>query len=76
MKIGLLWFDNDPHADMPTKFQRFTDYYQKRYGSMPNLVYMHPAQVGSWESINNIEIRPNRSILPNHFWVGIKDTEQ
>lgn len=73
MKIGMLWFDNDPKADLPTKIGRATSYYAKKYGTQPNLCFVHPSQGNGTVSIDGIEIRTNRSILPNHFWVGMAE---
>lgn len=74
MKVGLLWFDNDPKADLKTKIERLVAYYTKKYGQAPNLCYVHPSMVTNGNgSDNGIEVRPNRSVLPNHFWVGMKD---
>lgn len=75
MKIGMLWFDNDPKADLPTKINRAASYYQNKYGQRPDLVFVHPTMLGAAasRSQNNIEVRPNRSVLPNHLWIGIHE---
>ena len=31
MNIGMLWFDNDIKADLPTKIQRAASYYRTKY---------------------------------------------
>jgi hypothetical protein len=110
MKIGMLWFDNDPKADLKIKIERAASYYSKKYGQSPNLCFIHPS-MGSGEKPNsapegfnptqsegtpepnghgngngnghgkaqagpaNIEIRTNRSVLPNHFWIGISENQ-
>lgn len=82
MKIGMLWFDNDPKADLAVKIGRAAAYYSKKYGQAPNLCFVHPsveppARNGKNGSQNtgfaNIEIRTHRSVRPNHFWIGIAD---
>lgn len=73
MHIGMLWFDNDPKADLPTKIERAATYYVQKYGSAPNLVFVHPSQANGASSANGIEIRTNRSVLPNHLWMGVAD---
>jgi hypothetical protein len=103
MKIGMLWFDNDPKADLKVKIERAASYYSKKYGQAPNLCFIHPSmvQVANANGANgngngatngngngngaangngngkpgNIEIRTNRSVLPNHFWIGIADSQ-
>jgi hypothetical protein len=83
MKIGMLWFDNDPKADLKVKIERAASYYSKKYGQSPNLCFIHPSMAPAPNGNGNgsaagrslpIEIRTNRSVLPNHFWIGIADT--
>jgi hypothetical protein len=99
MNIGMLWFDNDPKAELTTKVERAAVYYLKKYGKNPNLCFVHPTMLRSErsaselaspaaaerplssqaepgkssESVKNgaIEVRTSRSVLPNHFWIGI-----
>jgi hypothetical protein len=96
MKIGMLWFDNDPKAELKVKIERAASYYSKKYGRTPNLCFIHPSMVAvpALEGTHpangngngngaangngkpgNIEIRTNRSVLPNHFWIGIADNQ-
>jgi len=74
MDIGMLWFDNDTKTDLPTKIQRAASYYRTKYGRQPNLCFVHPSMVGSPPVNTNgsgIELRTTRSVLPNHFWLGV-----
>ncbi len=72
MNIGMLWFDNDKQADLVTKIQRAASYYHTKYGKAPNLCLVNPKTLGD-ASIkkNGIEIKAARSVLPNHFWLGV-----
>ena len=72
MNIGMLWFDNDNKADLAAKLQRASAYYQQKYGRTPNLCFVHPSMLGANAAPNNgIELRTTRSVLPNHFWLGV-----
>ncbi len=72
MNIGMLWYDNDSKADLVTKIQRAANYYQMKYGKEPNLCLVHPRTLGdSSLKSTGIEVRTTRSVLPNHFWLGI-----
>ena len=85
MNIGMLWFDNDQKADISVKIERAATYYQNKYGKLPNLCYIHPSMVANKRQINpgaenatpsviragNVEVRLTKSVLPNHFWIGI-----
>ena len=88
MKIGMLWFDNDPKADLKIKIERAASYYSKKYGQSPNLCFIHPSMASngngnghgngngkSEPGTASIEIRTNRSVLPNHFWIGIAESQ-
>ena len=72
MNIGMLWFDNDNKADLATKIQRAADYYHTKYGKTPNLCLVHPRTMGNyaWKGAG-IEVKATRSVLPNHFWLGV-----
>jgi len=78
MKIGMLWFDNDPKADLKLKIERAAAYYSKKYGQTPNLCFVHPsmepAPNGNGKPAT-IEIRTHKSVRPNHFWIGIASNE-
>jgi hypothetical protein len=72
MNVGMLWFDNDPHTDLGKKVARAAAYYQNKYGQAPNLCFVHPSMVKEQPlKAGAIELRPSRSVLPNHFWLGI-----
>ena len=75
MTIGMLWFDNDPKTDLPTKITQAAVYYQKKYGAKPDLCFVHPSMIGEdAPRSSGIEIRPNRMVLPNHIWIGLHES--
>lgn len=88
MNIGMLWFDNDPKAELYTKIERAASYYRSKYGKSPNLCFVHPSMLPASPSSgedghqkdervkeafksSGVEVRSNRSVLPNHFWIGV-----
>ena len=73
MKIGLLWWNDDPKATLDAKIQGAAAYYAKKYGNIPNVCYVNPAQQGTLEKAGEIAIRTHRSILPNHLWIGVEE---
>jgi hypothetical protein len=74
MNIGMLWYDNDKQSDLSTKIQRAADYYHTKYGKVPNLCMVHPRTLGDYTlKGNSIEVRATRSVLPNHFWLGVNN---
>jgi hypothetical protein len=80
VNIGMLWFDNDPKIVLSIKVARAADYYRKKYGQSPTLCFVHPStMLGTTPDPETeaslkragIEIRSTRTILPNHFWIGM-----
>ena len=89
MNVGMLWFDNDPKVNLDSKIERAADYYRTKYGLSPTLCFVHPSMLRNGKSPDEvyeknppektfstcgIEIRSNRSVLPNHLWIGINST--
>jgi hypothetical protein len=90
MDIGMLWFDNDKKASIPSKVERAARYYQKKYGKNPDVCYVHPKMVKGENGRNNgskmsagshplkigtILVLKNDKVLPDHFWIGIRTHE-
>lgn len=73
MKIGCLFFDNDPKTNLKGKIERALAYYQRKYQRTANLVFIHPTMNPDNITIEGVEIHTNRSVLPNHFWIGVKE---
>jgi len=42
MDVGMLWFDNDTHTDLPRKIDNAAEYYLNKYGIQPNVCFIHP----------------------------------
>ena len=86
MKTGLLWFDDDPRKKLEEKVRRAAAYYERKYGQSPTLCFVHPSIFngngkGNGKSrvkkAGGVEVRAGRSILPDHFWLGVpEDTSQ
>jgi len=72
MKIGMLWFNNDTKAALEIRVQQAADYYRNKYGKTPNMCFVHPNTQGVCEyKTNGIELRTTRTVMPNHFWIGV-----
>ena len=87
MNIGMLWFDNDPKSELSKKIERAAVYYQNKYGKTPTVCFVHPSMIpdAAGEAVDGappqtriksagVEVRSTRSVLPNHFWIGINGT--
>jgi len=71
MDEGLLWFDNDPRRDLAEKVIRAAKRYRKKYGTAPNVCYVHPSVMESAErKIDGLRVAPLPAVLKHHFWLG------
>ena len=84
MDIGMLWFDNDKKSDYEVKIERAATYYRDKYGKTPNLCFVHPCMIPNNVSSDaektsmksqGVEVRTSKTMLPNHFWIGINRQE-
>ena len=78
MKVGLLWFDDDPHRELEQKVLRAAAHYERKYGQPPDLCFVHPRVFQGngkrrVKKAGGVEIRPGRSVLPHHFWLGVAE---
>jgi len=73
MEVGMLWFDNDPKRSLPERIEKAAQYYFSKYGRDASVCYMNPK--GDLNDlpgmVGEIRILSSKTILPNHFWIGI-----
>jgi len=58
MDIGMLWFDANQASTVTDRVAAAASYYKEKYGRVATLCFVHP--------------RPMDTVLPNHFWLGVK----
>jgi hypothetical protein len=74
MKLGILYFDNDPKSSLASKVEKAVTCFGNKYGITPDICYIHPNLLDRVTSINRkIKILPSRKISPNHLWIGISN---
>ena len=73
MHTGMLWFNNDKVMTLEQKIKQAVDYYQKKYGRVPDLCLVHPSMMEGQTLSNKLTVRPYRPVLPGHIWIGIED---
>jgi hypothetical protein len=55
------------------------EYYRQKIGKSPNLCFVNPKTLDGMTSdaqpvrIENIELRPARTVMNNHYWMGVND---
>lgn len=81
MHTGMLWFD-DSSINLSLKIQKAVEYYQKKYGRLPDLCLVHPNMLKDTKleegkpalsEAEGITVRAYRPVLPGHIWVGVED---
>jgi hypothetical protein len=74
MNTGMMWFDNDPKTTLTAKVVVAADYYRHKYGCVPTICLVNPKMLDQPEmKIGVITVKPFRSILPSHLWIGVQD---
>lgn len=76
MNIGMLWFD-ESSASLNERVQRAADFYAEKYGEKPTLCMVNPAMLESGNGdLNGIRLRGARAVMPDHFWIGIDESDR
>ena len=74
MNIGMLWFDESP-GPLHERVQRAADFYAEKYGKKPTLCMVNPSMLESGNGdFNGIRLQGARSVMPDHFWIGVDET--
>lgn len=77
MKVGLLWFDDDPKRDLAQKVKRAAQRYRQKFGRPPTVCYVHPSLLdGGSRRVGQVRVRGLPSVLRHHFWLGEEEAEQ
>jgi hypothetical protein len=72
MQTGMLWFDNDPKTDIPTKVRRAAGYYEHKYGKAPTICFAAPNFTNPPDNVDGITVKTNRAIMASHLWIGVE----
>ncbi len=72
MNVGMMWLDDDKRRPFEEKVRRAADYYHEKYGRMPDLCMVNSSLDGCLPSVGKIEVKQIETVLPDHFWLGVK----
>lgn len=75
METGMLWRDDDQKRTLEEKISRASQYYQNKYGKVPDICFVNRAMLEKEQMIEALLVRPVKNILPQHFWIGVKQTQ-
>jgi hypothetical protein len=78
MNIGMLWFDDDPSKNLPSRVERAASYYRSKYGRQPNTCVLHPKTLGEVDprTIPLVKVETSMKVLPEHFWMGCEEKKR
>ena len=80
MREGLLWYDDDPGRELAEKIGRAARRYKQKFGSSPDVCYVHPSALsslggnGNGRRVDGVHVSSKLSVLRHHFWVGREET--
>jgi hypothetical protein len=76
LRIGMLWFDDTPQRPLDDKIELAVRHYQVKYGSSPNICYVHPSVLAGGRSAgSSLQVVAAEFILQHHFWIGVAEPE-
>ena len=75
MEVGMLWYD-DTKKELSEKVARAVEYYRSKYGVAPTLCFVNPSMLKQAEMVGSVQVRPARTVLANHFWVGVGEAPE
>ncbi len=73
MREGLLWYDDDPKCDLAAKVGRAAKRYTQKFGTSPNVCYVHPSAISASSparDVDGVRVDSLVTVLRNHLWVG------
>jgi hypothetical protein len=70
--LFLVWYDTDAGRPLAEKVQAALGAYGRRFKVAPNLVLVNAVDM---VDVAGIEVRGVRTVQPNHFWVGLTDSD-
>ncbi len=74
MKLGLVWYDNDPKKSFDVKMIEAVRRYKEKYGTEPTVCYVNPAQLEQQTgAAGKLRLVSAAQVLPNHLWLEIGD---
>ncbi len=76
MKLGLLWYDNDPRKPLDLKVNEAVQRYREKFGAEPTICYINPSHLSSKKPmLGKMRVVSAAQVLPNHFWLEIEEKQ-
>jgi hypothetical protein len=68
VKLGWLWFDNDPRTTLEEKVSRAAGRYAQKFGRKPRLCYVHQDALDQRQAFcGSLQLKSASNVQPGHF---------
>lgn len=74
LKMGLLWFDDNPKRPLAEKLDEAAERYQERFDMWPTLVHLNPTQAEGLK-YKRLRIFGDVHLRRNYFIVGVDESD-
>src|SRR5215472_10371960 len=74
LKMGLLWFDDNPKRPLAEKLDEAVERYQERFDVRPTLAHMNPSQAAGLK-YKRLQVHEDESLRRNYFIVGVDEAD-
>ncbi|HEU5199959.1 MAG TPA: hypothetical protein VFU32_09990 [Ktedonobacterales bacterium] len=76
LKMGLLWFDDNPKRPLAEKLEEAAERYQERFDRWPTLVHLNPTQAeGLSVKYKRLRVFGDEHLRRNYFIVGVDEVD-
>jgi hypothetical protein len=76
LKMGLLWFDDNPKRPLAEKLDEAAERYQERFDKWPTLVHLNPTQAeGLSVKYKRLRVFGDEHLRRNYFIVGVDEVD-
>ena len=74
MNSGMLW-TYQPGRDLQAAIVEAATYFASKYAVRPNSAFVNPGALGEETLIAGVTVRPSKSVMLNHIWIGSTETD-
>lgn len=78
LRWGSLWYDQDSSKSFEMVLMEAANFFEHKHGVRPDTCHVNveDVRVGDALEINGIAIQKVRSVIRNHLFIGVSETER
>lgn len=65
---GLLWMEPNPKKDLAQIVKEISVAHERKLGTKPDLVLVHPSVIEEEVNLGNVAVRPAKNVLLRHYF--------